>query len=136
MSEPPPRPTPARPPAPLLVAAALVFLQGLFTMLFGISEVVHLSSARVLMGATTAVFFVAYGAALGFCAWGMRALRTWSRGPVLLAELIWLGLAWNLRNSSVEVVAIALGVSALLVLAGLLHPRSIEVLNREEHRRR
>jgi hypothetical protein len=118
------------------VAAALVFLQGLFTMLFGISEVVQLSSGRVLMGATTAVFFVAYGAALGFCAWGMRALRTWSRGPVLLAELIWLGLAWNLRNSSVEVVAIALGVSALLVLAGLLHPRSIEVLNREEHRRR
>ena len=125
-----------RPPAPLLVAAGLVFLQALFTVLFGISEVVHLTSGRVLMGATTALFFVAYGVALGFCAWGVRSLRTWSRGPVLLAELIWLGLAWNLRNSSVGAVAVAIGVSALVVLAGLLHPRSVEALNRAEHRRR
>lgn len=125
-----------RPPIPLLVAAALVFLQALFTVVFGLSEVIHLTSGRVLMGATTALFFVAYGVALGFCAWGMRALRTWSRGPVLLAELIWLGLAWNLRHSSVGAVAVAVGISALVVLAGMLHPRSVEALNREEHRRR
>lgn len=118
------------------MAAALVLLQGLFTVLFGISEVLHLSSGRVLMGATTALFFVLYGLALGFCAWGIHRLRTWSRGPVLLAELIWLGLAWNLRDSSIAAVAIAVAVSAVLVLAGMLHPRSIEALNREEHRRR
>lgn len=136
---PPPEESPARPggaPAPLLVVAALVFLQGLFTVLFALSEAVHLSTGRVLMGATTTLFFLAYGVALGFCAWGVRRQRTWSRGPVLLAQLIWLGLAWNLRDSSVQVVAVVIGVSAVLVLAGLLHPRSIEALNRDEHRRR
>jgi len=116
------------------VAASLVFLQGLFTMLVGVSEAVHVSSGRVVMGATTALFFVAYGVALGWCAWGMYSLRSWSRGPVLLAQLIWLGLAWNLRDSTVTGVAIAVAASAVLVLAGMLHPRSIQALNREEHR--
>jgi len=123
-----------RPPAPLTVAASVVFLQGLFTVLFGISEAIHVSSGRVVMGATTALFFVVYGVALGFCAWGAHALRSWSRGPVLLAQLIWLGLAWNLRDSSIRAVAIAVAVSAVVVLAGLLHPRSIRALNRDEHR--
>lgn len=117
------------------MAASLVFLQGLFTMLFGVSEAVHVSSGRVVMGATTALFFVAYGVALGWCAWGMYSLRSWSRGPVLLAQLIWLGLAWNLRDSSIEAVAIAGAVAAFVVLAGMLHPRSVQALNREEHRR-
>ena len=136
VTEPPPAPDPTdrgqRPPAPLTAAASLVFLQGLFTVLFGISEAIHVSSGRVVMGATTALFFVAYGVALGGCAWGMHALRSWSRGPVLLAELIWLGLAWNLRDSSIQAVAIAVAVSAVLVLAGMLHPRSLRALNRDE----
>lgn len=122
-------------PPPLVVAAGLVLLQGLLTVLFGISEAFHISTGRVVMGATTAVFFVAYGVGLGFCAWGIRQLRPWSRGPVLLAELLFLGLAWSLRGSSVTAVAIAVAVSAVVVLAGVLHPRSIEALNREEHRR-
>lgn len=111
-----------------------MFLEGLFTVLFGISEALHVSSGRVVMGATTALFFVIYGIALGFCAWGVHALRSWSRGPVLLAQLIWLGLAWNLRGSSIEAVAIAVAVAAFVVLAGMLHPQSVRALNREEHR--
>jgi hypothetical protein len=119
----------------LTVAAALVVLQGLGTVLFGLSEAVHVSSGRVLMGATTALFFVVYGVALGFCAWGMHRLRPWSRGPVLLAQLIWLGLAWNLRDSSVKPVAVVVAVAAVVVLAGMLHPHSVQALNRDEHRR-
>jgi hypothetical protein len=47
---------------------------------------------------------------------------------VLLAQLIWLGLAWNFREGATLLVAIFLAVFAVLVLAGLLHPRSIDAL--------
>ena len=53
-----------------------------------------------------------------------------------LLYLIALGLAWNLRDGSTRPVAIGLAVVALLVLAGLLHPRSIEALERAAADRR
>jgi hypothetical protein len=121
-------------PAPLGVAAALVFVQGLLTAIYGIGELFSLSSSRVAMGLTTAVFFVAYGLGQIVCAWGMTRLKPWSRGPVLLVELIWLGLAWNFRHGSTLPLAIGLGVVSAIVLAGVLHPRSVDVLNRDEHR--
>jgi hypothetical protein len=117
-------------PAPLAAAAGLTLVEGLLTFLFGISEAASLDSGRLVMGVTTGFFFLAYGAALILCAWGMNTLRPWSRGPVLLAQLIWLGLAWNLRSGSTLPVAIGLLVLAVLVLAGLLHPRSIGALER------
>lgn len=121
-------------PAPLAAAAGLTFVEGLLTVLFGFSELVSLDSDRLVMGLTTALFFLAYGAGLLACAWGMNTLRPWSRGPVLLAQLIWLGLAWNFRSGSTLPVAIGLAVVALIVLAGLLHPRSIDALERAADR--
>ena len=97
---------------------------------FGLAEALNLDSDRLVMGVTTGVFFLAYGLGLVFCAWGMNRVRPWSRGPVLLAQLIWLGLAWNFRDGDTLPVAIGLAVLAALVLAGLLHPRSIEALER------
>src|SRR6476661_1246297 len=58
-------------PAPLVAAAGLVFVQGLLTTLYGIGELFTVSSSRVIMGLTTAVFFVAYGLGQMLCAWGM-----------------------------------------------------------------
>ena len=72
------------------------------------------------------VFFLICGATLALCAWGLNAIRPWARGPVLLAQLVWLGLAWNFRD--LWLVAALLAVSAAVVLAGLLHPRSIDAL--------
>lgn len=117
-------------PAPLAAAAGLTFVQGLLTVTFGIAEAFSLDRDRLLMGVTTAAFFVAYGAALVACAWGINTLRQWSRGPVLLAQLIWLGLAWNFRSGETVAFAIGLAVMAAIVLAGLLHPRSIDALER------
>ena len=121
-------------PAPLAVAAGLTFVEGLLTVIFGLSEAVSLDSDRLVMGLTTALFFLAYGAGLLACAWGMNAIRPWSRGPVLLAQLIWLGLAWNFRGGETTVVAVVLAVVAAIVLAGLLHPRSIDALERAANR--
>lgn len=121
-------------PAPLVAAAGLTFVEGLLTVAFGLLEVVSLDSDRLVMGVTTGAFFLAYGVVLLVCAWGMKTLRPWSRGPVLLTQLIWLGLAWNFRDGDTLPIAIALAVMAALVLAGLLHPRSIDALERAAER--
>ncbi len=112
----------------------MVFVEGVLTLVFGIGEAFSLDSDRLVMGLSTGVFFLAYGVGLMFCAWGMNTVRPWSRGPVLLAQLIWLGLAWNFRDGSTLPVAIGLAVIAVLVLAGLLHPRSIDALERAADR--
>jgi hypothetical protein len=117
-------------PAPLAAAAGLTFVEGLLTGIFGLAEALNLDSDRLVMGVTTGVFFRAYGVGLIVCAWGMNTVRPWSRGPVLLAQLISLGLAWNFRSGDTLPVAIGLAVVSVLVLAGLLHPRSIDALER------
>jgi hypothetical protein len=121
--------------APLRTAAGLVVVEGLLCIVFGIAEIASRHPGAELVGVTGGLFFAAYGVALGFCAWGMHTLRPWSRSPVLLSQLILVGLAWNVRTDSPAISAAAL-VVAVVVLAGVLHPRSIDALNREEHRRR
>ena len=115
-------------PPPLVVAAGLTLVEGLLTVMYGIGEAVHITSNRLVMGVTTSVFFVAYGAAMMLCAWGLNRLQTWARGPVLLAQLIWLGLAWNFREGDTLPLAIALAVPAALVLVGMLVPSSVDAL--------
>jgi peptidoglycan/LPS O-acetylase OafA/YrhL len=121
-------------PAPLVAAAGLTFVEGILTVIFGLAEALNLDSDRLVMGMTTGIFFLGYGVGLLVCAWGMHRTRPWSRGPVLLAQLIWLGLAWNFRTGDTLPVAIGLAVVAVLVLAGLLHPRSIDALERAADR--
>jgi len=120
-------------PPPLVVAAGLTLVEGVLTLMYGVTEALHVTSARLVMGLSTALFFVAYGAAMVFCAWGLNRLSTWARGPVLLVQLIWLGLAWNFRNGGTLPLAIALAVPAVVALVGMLLPSSVDAL---EHGRR
>ena len=120
--------------APLRTAAGLVVVEGLLCMIFGIVEIASHHPDGEMVGVSGGLFFIAYGVALAACAWGMHTLRPWSRSPVLLSQLILIGLAWNVRTDSPAISAGAL-VVAVVVLAGVLHPRSIDALNREEHRR-
>jgi hypothetical protein len=117
-------------PAPLVVAAGLTLVEGLVTAMYGVGEAVHISSQRLVMGVTTSVFFVVYGVAMVLCAWGLNRLRTWARGPVLLAQLIFLGLAWNFRAGDTLPLAIIMAVPAAIVLTGMLVPSSVDALER------
>ncbi len=116
-------------PAPLTVAASLVVIQG--TLLVGLAgaELANISSARLTLGLSTAVFFLVYGVVLVICAAALTRRHGWTRGPVLITQLIQLGLAWNLRDA--PLLAILLAVGAALVLAGMLHPASVEALSDE-----
>jgi hypothetical protein len=118
-------------PAPLVVAASLVAVEGLLVVGYGVLEAASLTVGRLTMGLTTAVFFLGYGAGLLVCAWALRGLRSWARSPVVLAQLIQLGLAWSFRGGETTYVAVGLALAAVVVLVGVLHPASIDALSGE-----
>ena len=115
-------------PAPLRGAAVVAALQGLGLLGYGVLELFSLTSGRVTMGVTTAAFFAAYAAMLLVGAWGLLGLHSWARGPVVLAQLVWLGVAWSFRSGGTPWVALLLAVSAVVAVGGLLAPASIAAL--------
>ncbi|MEQ6900078.1 hypothetical protein [Nocardioides sp. YIM 152588] len=119
-------PSSHRPPAPLTVAASLAAVEGVVLVLLAVLEAVEISTDRLGFGASTAFFFGAYGVLLVVAAISLWRGAAWSRGPVLITQLILLGLAWSLR----EEVAVALALAAVggVALAGMLHPASIAAL--------
>ncbi len=118
-----------------MVAASLAAVEGGLVVLFGLAELRSLSAERISSGLALSVFFVGYGAALIFCSWQLSRARTWARGPVLLSQLLQLLVAWSFWGGNTTWVAVSLGVVALIVLAGLLHPQSIDALNDEQPER-
>jgi hypothetical protein len=121
-------------PSPLVVAASLAAVEGTLVVFIGLGELRNLSSDQVSAGLALAVFFVGYGVALVYCSWQLSRARTWARGPVLLSQLLQLLAAWSFWGGATTWVAVTLAVVALIVLAGLLHPQSIDALNDEQPR--
>jgi peptidoglycan/LPS O-acetylase OafA/YrhL len=119
---------PARPPAPLIVAVSLAAVEAVVFGILAVAELFALQSDKALMGTTTALFFLIYGAALAFCAWSLRRLRSWARAPIVLAQLLQLLVAWGFRGGETTWVAVALAVVAAVVLVGVFHPQSLEAL--------
>ena len=121
----PPAPAQER-PAPLVVAASLAALEGLTLLLLAALETASIDADRVSLGVATAVFVALVGSAVLLCAWGLFGLRSWARGPVLLVQLITLGLAWNVRD--LPLLSVVLVAAALVALAGMLHPDTMRAL--------
>ena len=115
-------------PPPLVVAASLVVVEGLLLLGYAVLELFSVSSGRVAVALTTAVFFAAYGALLLACAWAVHRGRSWGRSPIVLAQLIQLGLAWSFRGGDTTAAAVAMAVVALVVIAGMLAPSSVDFL--------
>ena len=128
MSDSPPA-YPTKNPPPLTVAASLVAVQGMVLILLSVLELADVTPGRLAMGLSTAGFFLGYGVVLLLAGWGLWLRRTWARGPVLITQLIFLGLAWNLRSH--VPVAIALVLVAVIVLAGMFNRETMEALDGE-----
>lgn len=116
-------------PAPLVVAASLVAVEGLLLLGYAVLELASISADRVALAITTALFFAAYGALLIAAAWAVTHGRSWARSPIVLAQLIQLGVAWSFRGGDTTAVAVAMAVVAAIVLVGLLVPSSIDALS-------
>lgn len=122
------RTTAAAAPAPLIVAAGLVLVEAIMLLSLGVVQVADFDADRAALGVTTSIFFVVYAAALGWFAWACLRGRSWARAPIVLAQLIQILVAWSFRSEPTTLIAVALIVVALVALAGVLHPTSIEYL--------
>ena len=125
--------TPSAPP-PLVVACSLVALEAVALVLFGVVELRSLETSKLTMGITTSLFFAVYGAGLGGFAWLLLRRQSWTRAPVVLAQLIQLGVAWSFRSGETAIVSVLLTVVAVVVLAGIFHPASVRALAEEDAR--
>jgi hypothetical protein len=112
----------------LLVAASLVAVEAVLLMGYGVLEAAHVHADRAAMGVTTTALFVILALVLLACAWLVVRSHAWARGPIIVVQVMSLGLAWSFRGGSTTWVAVGLALVALVVLAGLLHPASVDAL--------
>ncbi|UYM06021.1 hypothetical protein [Solicola gregarius] len=118
----------------LLVACLVVGLQAVALFAFAVLELLSAKADRLGLAISTGVFFIAIGAGLAVCAIALRRRASWARGPIVLAQLITLGLAWNFRTLSPPIAAIVLLVVALIALVALLAPATTEALTTDDRR--
>ena len=116
-------------PPPLIVAASLTAVEGLVLLGYAVLELASISSDRVAVAVTTSLFFAAYGGLLVVAAWALTHRRAWARSPVVLAQLIQLGVAWSFRGENTTVVAVVTALVAVVVLIGLFVPSSLAALS-------
>lgn len=119
-------------PAPLVVATSLAAVEGAMLVLYGVVELAAVEGDKAVMGVSTALFFLVYGAGLAFCAWKVHRGQSWARSPVVMAQLIQLGVAWSFWGGSSTPAAVALGLVALVVLVGIFHPASLAALGDDD----
>jgi hypothetical protein len=116
-------------PPPLVVAAGLAAVEGLLVLGYGVLEAASVHADRAAMGVTTSLFFALLGLGLVTCGWFLLHGRPWARSPVVVAQVMSLGLAWNFVGGTTTWVAVVLAVVAVVVLGGLLHPASVAALD-------
>jgi hypothetical protein len=116
-----------RRPVTIVVAAALLALEGLVGLAYAVISVGQIRLSRAAVGVGVAILMAVFGVLLLLVARGVFLGRRWSRGPAVATQLILLPIAWSFRGGVTTWVSVALAVLAIVVLIGLLHPRSTAV---------
>lgn len=118
----------ALPPRPILAAAALVSVEAAALAGLAVVELIALDGGRLALGVTNAIFFLLYATGLAFCARGLFRLSRWSRSPIVMTQLIQLGVAYSFYGNDTVWVAVILGAAAIVVLAVMLAPSTTTLL--------
>lgn len=105
----------------LLTVAVIVSIEALVFAILAILELLNVSSERVGMGVGVTLFLVVIAAGLLWAAWRLAQAEAWARSPLIFAQLIQLGLAWNFRGDPAW-LAPAIAAPAVVVLVCLLVP--------------
>lgn len=105
-----------------------MLVEGVALLGFAAAEVLAIDGASLTPTLSNAVFFLLYAGGLGLSAWGLAGLRSWSRGPVVLAQLIQLGVAWSFYGNDTVGVAVVLAATAVAVLLVVISPSTSEQL--------
>ncbi|MFZ0907272.1 MAG: hypothetical protein WAN71_26065 [Mycobacterium sp.] len=120
-----------QPPAPLSVrgAGVIVAVQGAIGLVLAAVLLIRAlggADQRVVNGFGTAAWFALVGGAVLAAGGAMLVGRRWGRGLAVIAELLLLPVAWYLAVGSYRLlVGVALGISALIVLALLFSPAAV-----------
>ncbi len=110
------------------IAAFLVAGQVGILIALAVVELVSLDPDHPSVALTTAVFYLLFAVGLGFAAWGLARLQSWSRGPVVLTQLIAMGVGWSFYGGSTVWVTAVLFVWAIAVLAIVFSPSTTTAL--------
>jgi hypothetical protein len=105
----------------LLTAAAIVSAEALTFGVLAVLELLAVSSDRVGLGVGATIFLLVVAAGLAWAASRVAVGESWARSPLVLAQLVQLGLAWNFRGDPVWLTP-AIALPAVAVLACLLAP--------------
>jgi hypothetical protein len=119
---------PDRPTRGIVVASCLVFAEAATLVGLAVVELFQLDGGRLALGVTNAVFFLLYAAGLAFCARGLLRLSRWTRGPLVMAQLIQLGVAYSFYGHDTEWLAVILAATAIAVLAVMFAPSTTALL--------
>lgn len=131
----PATPAPAGAPAPvaLLVAAAVLAVQGVALVIYGGYLVVRPLTAGTTSLASLEVTGVAVlltGLAFGLLARGVQAGRPWARSPVVVVELLIVPVAIPLVQAGLVLIGAAMLASAAAELLALAAPGARAALRR------
>jgi hypothetical protein len=118
----------SRVPRSIALAAALILAEAGVLVALAVAELVTLDAGRVGLGLTNAVFFTLYALGLGFCARGLLKLSRWTRSPIVMTQIIQLGVAWSFYGHDTVWLTAILGVVAVAVLAIMLAPTTTTLL--------
>jgi len=108
----------------LLVAAALLGLEGLAALLVAGLEASQIDPSRLVVGLGVSLIMLGFAVLLAAVARGVARSRRWSRGLAVATQLILLLLGWGFRQPPTTVVGVIFAVVALTVLVCLLLPPS------------
>jgi lipoprotein signal peptidase len=111
-----------------VLAAGVAALEGLLVLAYAVVLAADIHSDRVTMGVTTSLFFALLAGVLVACSWYLLQARTWARSPILVTQVLALGLAWSFLGGDTTWLSVVLAVLAVVVIVGLFHPASIDVL--------
>ncbi len=112
----------------LRIVAVIVFAEALAALAFSITEFAHVDTRRPTVAVTTGAFVLLYAVGLGLSAYGAYRLRRWCRSPIVLTQLIQLGLAWSFLGGATTWISVALAVPAVAVLVVVFLPGSTQLL--------
>jgi hypothetical protein len=118
-------------PAPLKVAAGVVLVEAIVLLGYSLSLLGKIDSRHPQVAITTSIAFAIFAVGLTWCAWSVTQGRSWARSPIVLAQLIQLMVGWSFHASPTTAIAIALALAALITLAGIFHPASLDYLTEE-----
>jgi hypothetical protein len=126
----------AKRPWTVVVAAVVAAVEGLVLAAWGLYTIV-----AGLLGDPDDPARAEFGGLVVLClalmplaaARGLFLTRSWSRGPVLVLQLLALPVAWSMVQNGGGMIAagVALGVAALVGAFTLVHPATTEALQSE-----